>query len=61
MIFSKGILNIGEWVSVLIFPEAGVEMYTLHAVLANVLALVNRTSINSKSTEGRGPSSNLAL
>lgn len=47
MIFSKGILDNGEWFSALIFPEAGVETYTLQAVLANVLALVNRTSINS--------------
>lgn len=41
MVCSKRILGIGEWVSVLIFPEAGAETYILGAVLANVLALVN--------------------
>lgn len=31
-------LDIREWVSALIFPEAGAETYTLEAVLANALA-----------------------
>lgn len=46
MVCSKGILDISERVSVLIFPEAGAETYILGAVLANVLALVNCIGIN---------------
>lgn len=47
MVCSKLILDIGEWVSALIFTEARAETYTLRAVLANVLALAKRISINS--------------